>query len=59
MNVWREDELTDWLDDDVSIGWFPEEVDFVPRITARLLAMAALVLGLLIVAVVGRASERA
>ena len=32
MNVWREDELTDWLDDDVSIGWFPEQVDFVPSI---------------------------
>jgi len=58
MNVWREDELTDWLDDDVSIGWFPEEVDFVPSIVAPIVAVAALLLSLLIVAVVARAAER-
>jgi hypothetical protein len=58
MNVWREDELTDWLDDDVSIGWFPEEVDFVPSIAGPIITVAALLLSLLIVAVVARAAER-
>ena len=50
MRVWRENELSD--------GWFPEGIDIVPKITAPLVAVAAVVLGILIVVAVARLEHR-